>query len=80
MLRKQRERAVATMSELQTRKDPQSPGMTPEYEEDVKREDEELATLGGKTRLVPRKPSSSADVVEAVKRLLPPSWVIVPYG
>ena len=59
MLRKQRERAVATMSELQTRKDPQSPGMTPEYEEDVKREDEELATLGGKTRLVPRKPSSS---------------------
>lgn len=59
MLRKQRERAIATMSELQTRKDPQSPGMTPEYEEDVKREDEELATLGGKTRLVPRKPSSS---------------------
>jgi len=34
--------------------------MTPEYEEDVKREDEELATLGGKTRLVPRKASSSA--------------------
>jgi len=33
--------------------------MTPEYEEDVKREDEELATLGGKTRLVPRKASSS---------------------
>ena len=51
---------MATMSELQARKDPQSPGMTPEYEEDVKREDEELATLGGKTRLVPRKPSSSA--------------------
>lgn len=47
------------MSEVQTRKDAQSPGMTPEYEEDVKREDEELATLGGKTRLVPRKPSSS---------------------
>ncbi|KAF8271618.1 fungal-specific transcription factor domain-containing protein [Lactarius quietus] len=60
VLRKQRERAVATMSELQARKDPQSPGMTPEYEEDVKREDEELATLGGKTRLVPRKASSSA--------------------
>lgn len=59
VLRKQRERAIATMSELQSRKDPQSPGMTPEYEGDVKREDEELATLGGKTRLVPRKASSS---------------------
>ncbi|KAI0296030.1 hypothetical protein BC826DRAFT_1006878 [Russula brevipes] len=29
------------------------------YEGDIKREDEELATLGGKTRLVPRKASSS---------------------
>jgi hypothetical protein len=48
------------MAELQMRKDPQSPGMTPEFESDVKREDEELATLGGKTRLVPRKPSSTA--------------------
>jgi hypothetical protein len=47
------------MAELQTRNDPQSPGMTPEYEGDVKREDEELATLGGKTRLVSRKASSS---------------------
>jgi len=47
------------MAELQMRKDPQSPGMTPEFEGDVKREDEELATLGGKTRLVPRKASSS---------------------
>lgn len=47
------------MAELQTRKDPQSPRMTPDYEGDVKREDEELATLGGKTRLVPRKASSS---------------------
>lgn len=47
------------MTELQAGKDPQSPGMTPEYEGDVKREDEELATLGGKTRLVPRKASSS---------------------
>ena len=47
------------MAELQMRKDPQSPGMTPDYESDIKREDEELATLGGKTRLVPRKPSSS---------------------
>lgn len=59
VLRKQRERAIATMSELQARKDIQSPRMTPEYEGDVKREDEELATLGGKTRLVPRKASSS---------------------
>jgi hypothetical protein len=49
------------MSELQSRKDSQSPRMTPDYDGDVKREDEELATLGGKTRLVPRKaPSSSA--------------------
>ena len=48
------------MSDLQARNDPQSPGMTPEYEGDVKREDEELATLGGKTRLVPRKASSSS--------------------
>lgn len=47
------------MSELQTRRDPQSPRMTPDYEGDIKREDEELATLGGKTRLVPRKASSS---------------------
>jgi len=47
------------MSELQMRKDPQSPRMTPDYEGDVKREDEELAMLGGKTRLVPRKASSS---------------------
>jgi len=47
------------MAELQLRNDPQSPRMTPEYENDVKREDDELATLGGKTRLVPRKPSSS---------------------
>lgn len=49
------------MSELQLRKDSQSPRMTPDYDGDVKREDEELATLGGKTRLVPRKaPSSNA--------------------
>jgi hypothetical protein len=48
------------MTDLQTKNDPQSPGMTPEYEGDAKREDEELATLGGKTRLVPRKASSSA--------------------
>ncbi|KAI0305961.1 hypothetical protein B0F90DRAFT_1808515 [Multifurca ochricompacta] len=59
VLRKQRERAVATMAELQTMKDSQSPRMTPDYDGDVKREDEELATLGGKTRLVPRKASSS---------------------
>lgn len=49
------------MTEIQLRRDPQSPSMTPEYEGDVKREDEELATLGGRTRLVPRKaPSSTA--------------------
>ncbi|KAI9508207.1 hypothetical protein F5148DRAFT_1198935 [Russula earlei] len=60
VLRKQRERAATTMAELQLRKDPQSPRMTPDYEGDVKREDEELATLGGKTRLVPRKPPSSS--------------------
>jgi hypothetical protein len=49
------------MTEIQLRRDPQSPSMASEYEGDVKREDEELATLGGKTRLVPRKaPSSNA--------------------
>ncbi|KAF8498708.1 fungal-specific transcription factor domain-containing protein [Russula emetica] len=61
VLRKQKERAVAAMTEVQLRRDPQSPSMASEYEGDVKREDEELATLGGKTRLVPRKaPSSNA--------------------
>ncbi|KAH9989851.1 fungal-specific transcription factor domain-containing protein [Russula vinacea] len=61
VLQKQKERAVAAMTELQLTKDSQSPRMTPDYDGDVKREDEELATLGGKTRLVPRKaPSSNA--------------------
>ncbi|KAI0272646.1 fungal-specific transcription factor domain-containing protein [Gloeopeniophorella convolvens] len=60
VLRKQRERAINSMTEHQTSKASQSPRMTPEYEGDVKKEDEELATLGGKTRLVPRKASSSS--------------------
>ncbi|KAI0047246.1 hypothetical protein FA95DRAFT_1559311 [Auriscalpium vulgare] len=56
VLRKQRERAIASMTEAQHH---QSPRVSPDSERDVKKEDEELATLGGKTRLVPRKASSN---------------------
>ncbi|KAI0321025.1 fungal-specific transcription factor domain-containing protein [Amylostereum chailletii] len=58
VLRKLRERAMESMAEAGA--STQSPSGTPERERDVKRENEELATLGGKTRLVARKSSSQA--------------------
>ncbi|KAI0065627.1 hypothetical protein BV25DRAFT_1714330 [Artomyces pyxidatus] len=60
VLRKQRDRALASMAELQHRNlnNAPSPRATPEGDRDIKREDDELATLGGKTRLVSRKTSS----------------------
>ncbi|KAA1468740.1 hypothetical protein DENSPDRAFT_834151 [Dentipellis sp. KUC8613] len=60
ILRKQRERAISSMSDMNGQTPLMSPSrVSPPEIRDVKREDDELATLGGKTRLVPRKASST---------------------
>lgn len=59
VLRKLRERAIASMQDLQMRR-PMTHSSKPPTNPTREKEDEELAALGGKTRLVPRGSASAS--------------------
>lgn len=69
VLRKQRERAIAAMQDLQMHR-PMIPSSKPPTSLALKKEDEELATLGGKTRFVHHGPTSASSSSNAAS---PPS-------